>query len=936
MVPSKTFSWLVLILIPLIIKAQELPPVQIFSPKVYGAENQNWSISQSKEKFIYVANNKGLLEFDGAIWQLYTSPNDAIMRSVKVIDELIYTGSYMEFGYWHRNEKGGLNYTSLREVLKIKFLDDEEIWNIISLDDYILFQSLKRIYIYNRTEKTYTVIDSDSTIHKMFKVNNAIYFQKDKEGIFKIEKGRGVLVSEDHIFTSNIIVNIFSAESNLLIETENNGFFVLKDGVLQKWEIPANEMLLNVSVYRSIQLIDKSFVLGTISNGIIYLTKNGEVKYNIDNIHGLSNNTVHAVFEDQDSNIWVGLENGINCININSPFNIYNDENGKIGTVNALSLFNNKLYIGTNQGLFFKPLNSTEEFKFIENTQGAVWCLVQLDDKLFCGHNSGTFIVNNDLVEKISDIQGTWNIIPINNNKGRLLQGNYDGLYVLEKKNEKWHFKNKIEGFAVSSRFFQSVGEDQILISHEHQGVIKVKVDKDFTKAIKISNDVTVKKGLNSSLIKYNKEILYSYKEGVFKYDTIFNRFNKDTLLSNIFRKEVYSSGKLVPDAKNNVIWAFSNKQIYYINYSGLSKAPKVNRIPFSSLLPKGLTGYENISHIKDNKYLLGASGGYIVIDLDKLQDKSYTIDINSVTKSNIKGGSIALNKSTEGFFENKNNNVEFKYSVVKFDKYLDTEYQYQLEGIYNQWSHWTPDSHVFLKNLPYGTYTFNVRAKVGNVITSNIAKYKFQVERPWYLSNNLIAIYILVFLLLSFLMHNTYKRYYKRQRERLLQKTSRDLELKELENRQQLMRFNNENLRQDIENKNRELGISTMSLIKKNEFLNSIKKELKNISSSDNSLKSVIRIIDQNLNNNDDWHVFEEAFNNADKDFLKKIKTLHPALTSNDLRLCAYLRLNLSSKEIAPLLNISSRSVEVKRYRLRKKMDLPRESSLTNYILEI
>jgi DNA-binding CsgD family transcriptional regulator len=148
-------------------------------------------------------------------------------------------------------------------------------------------------------------------------------------------------------------------------------------------------------------------------------------------------------------------------------------------------------------------------------------------------------------------------------------------------------------------------------------------------------------------------------------------------------------------------------------------------------------------------------------------------------------------------------------------------------------------------------------------------------------------------------------------------------------------MRFNNEKLRQDIENKNRELGISTMNLIKKNEFLNNIKKELKNADDI-KSLNYVIKIIDRNLNNTDDWNLFQEAFNNADKDFLKKIKSLHPLLTSNDLRLCAYLRLNLSSKEIAPLLNISSRSVEVKRYRLRKKLGLSHESSLSDYILKI
>ena len=226
------------------------------------------------------------------------------------------------------------------------------------------------------------------------------------------------------------------------------------------------------------------------------------------------------------------------------------------------------------------------------------------------------------------------------------------------------------------------------------------------------------------------------------------------------------------------------------------------------------------------------------------------------------------------------------------------------------------------------------MRGKIGDNITTNEATYSFQIKRPLLLSNLAITIYALAFLLLIIITHNIYKSYYKKQREKLLQKTQKELALKELENKQQLMNYKNERLEQDINSKNRELAISTMSLIKKNEFLNNIKNELK--SAKDGSLPYVVKLIDKNLNNTDDWKLFEEAFNNADKDFLKKMKVIHPKLTPNDLRLCAYLRLNLSSKEIAPLLNISPKSVEVKRYRLRKKMGLAHESSLTNYILEL
>jgi len=117
--------------------------------------------------------------------------------------------------------------------------------------------------------------------------------------------------------------------------------------------------------------------------------------------------------------------------------------------------------------------------------------------------------------------------------------------------------------------------------------------------------------------------------------------------------------------------------------------------------------------------------------------------------------------------------------------------------------------------------------------------------------------------------------------------------------------------------------------------LLSSLKKELVKIDSKPEA-KSVIKIIDKNINNTKDWEFFQEAFNNADKDFLNKVIELHPDLTPNDLKFCAYLRLNLSSKEIAPLLNVSVRSVEIKRYRLRKKMNLPHQKSLVSYILEI
>ena len=279
---------------------------------------------------------------------------------------------------------------------------------------------------------------------------------------------------------------------------------------------------------------------------------------------------------------------------------------------------------------------------------------------------------------------------------------------------------------------------------------------------------------------------------------------------------------------------------------------------------------------------------------------------------------------------------INSKDSTLK-KNYLQ-KYQYLLEGFQEEWSEWSSKSTVNFKNLSPGEYTFKVRAKIANSIPENIATYTFTVLKPWYATNFALIVYFVFALLIAYYINKAYKNYYQKQEQKLIEENNLLLEIKELETEQQLMKLRNEQLSQDVDSKSRELAVSTMSLIKKNELLTLIKEDLKKTSDDggSRSIKSVITTINKNISDEDTWAVFKEAFDTADKDFLKKVKTAHSSLTPNDLRLCAYLRLNLSSKEIAPLLNISVRSVEIKRYRLRKKMELPHEQGLVEYILSI
>ncbi|MEO0038974.1 MAG: hypothetical protein RIQ59_2185, partial [Bacteroidota bacterium] len=680
-----------------------------------------------------------------------------------------------------------------------------------------------------------------------------------------------------------------------------------------------------------------NFAIGTISDGIYIFSKSGKLDYHISQTNGLSNNTVLSLFEDYDKNLWIGLDNGINCINLQSPIKSFLDESGKLGTVYASVLYQGNLYVGTNQGLFYKSNNSSDTFQFVSGTKGQVWSLFVYQGTLFCGHDSGTFVVNGAAAKCIFNQSGTWKFQSISNTN-LLLQGNYYGISVLQKTNNQWAFRNKITGFDYSSKYFELNSKNEIYVSHEYKGIFKFTIGKDFSKAFKVVKLTAPTKGKNASLIKYNNAIYYAYKEGVFKLNDSKNVFEKDVILSKVFTNDEFTSGKMIVD-QSNKIWFFSKHYIYYFYRNKFNYELKQNAIPIPSKFTNALTGYENITQLNDYSYLIGTTDGYNTININDLSFKNYKVFISSVSvnKLNEKSSYFSINDEVE--LKHDENNITINFSVAQFNKYIAAEYQYKLEGFQDNWSQWSIKPSVNFKNLSSGEYKFVVRSKIANTTLENTAVYNFTILKPWYFTNLALFVYLIGLIYLGYWINKRYQNYYHQQRAKLIEENNLLLEIKELENEQQLMKLRNDQLSMDVDAKNKELAVSTMSLIKKDELLSLIKEDLKKTADEENkntSIKSVITTITKNINNEDSWNVFKDAFDTVDKDFLKKLKSMHQSLTPNDLRLCAYLRLNLSSKEIAPLLNISVRSVEIKRYRLRKKMNLSHENGLAEYILSI
>ena len=216
----------------------------------------------------------------------------------------------------------------------------------------------------------------------------------------------------------------------------------------------------------------------------------------------------------------------------------------------------------------------------------------------------------------------------------------------------------------------------------------------------------------------------------------------------------------------------------------------------------------------------------------------------------------------------------------------------------------------------------------------SEVLTYQFSIAAPWYLHPLMWLIYLATSLAGIWIIHRSYLRYFNRQKNRIMEENERKNELDQLQIKQQFIQDKNQFLEDQFSQKKKELANTLLHLNKNVELLIEVKEQLAQSTSGGEAFRDIIKKIDENLTDEDSWQLLEDAFNNVDQEFLSKLKTEFTELSPSELKLCVYLRLNLSTKEIATLLNITPKSVEIKRYRLRKKLNLGGEDHLQDFIL--
>lgn len=911
------------------------PEVINFNKQQYGAHYQNWDATQDPlTGFMYFANSKGMLEYDGSNWKTFELPRKQIVRSVAADGTgRIYAGGMGCFGYWEANDKGTLTFHSLTHLIKDQEFPREEVWHILPYKDGILFQSFAFMYFYQNGKVT--KLKNPGTILFTHEVHGKLFVEIINKGLYEIVNSTFQLLPQGEKLSKEAIDVILPYGKNQLLICTNNGLFVHDGKSVKPLNAKTNEFFQQFRLNRAIQLHNGQYLFGTLLNGIVLTDQQGNILRHINQRQGLQNNTVLTLFEDKTHNVWVGLDKGIDLLILSSPLRFYRDLEGYLGTVYDIESLNGWLYVGTNQGLYCKPINSAESFKIVPRTQGQVWDLSVIDNQLFCGHNNGTFIVDQNHATQVSEITGGWTIKRLRSNPNWLVQGTYTRLCFYKKhENGSWKFDHVLEKFPGS---FTQVEEDNmgdLWIHGPSTGIHHLHLDKNF-KTILSNQKFEGAEFQNNTLNLrfFQNKILITTSDGLKSYNSQYKQFKVDEQLQ-----------KWLFGAVIQKIFPISNDELYVLRKDGSLSYAKVGHTPIDIPVPNNrwVDIYENVVKMNNGEVLVCTEDGFVTLPdphtLSNVSTESAKPFIRSVS---------VLEDSTAYIyrFPPQNQEITLNYDENSLNIIFSTtsinpkiKYSYWLENGMKSWSPYQFISMKEFSNLQSGTYIFHLKSNQDNsenTITITILP-------PWYWNAWSKGLYLTIFIVINLLFYRYQDRKFRlkqlKERRKLERRIRRQAEL----NEQEIIRLRNEQLEQDVIRKSEELANSTMTLIKKNELLLDIKQEVDNLKKEsgrnvgNQAYRQIMNLIDSNISSEQDWQVFESNFNKVHEEFLKKLIELYPNLTPSDLKLAAYLRMNLSSKEIAQLFNITHRSVELKRYRLRKKMELDTEVNLGEFMMKI
>lgn len=927
-------------------KALGIPFITNYTKGEIGFSSQNHGFVQDSRGVIYVANDFGILEFDGQKWGIIqTSTNRSNIISLAVDkNNRIYAGAQGDIGYLDYHNEYKLIFRSLLDKIPLADRQFGDVGQTHVTSQGVVFHSWDATFIYKND--TIKVLKFKELAKKSFLIKDTVYVQANN-GIYKLVNDAFVRVNFSSYFNDKEIAFMLPySDNSFLVGTCLNGVYIAKGSDIKPFVCLEHGAAMNYHLVDGILLKNGNYTFITAQNGVLLIDAYGNLLQHLTKTDGLQSNRIMGLMADCFGNIWLG-STGVDYVELSSPITILPINQDEPFSVYASIVFKENLYVATNSGIYYTAWsalakNTSEKpvFKKVPNLPDITWNLQNIDNNLIVSTKDGFYQITNERAELLAKTEGAWLVKKIDNEPDLLIGGTYTGLVLLKKVNQKYQLVGKIAGYTESSRVLEQDKLGNVWTSHGYKGAYKLSLNKQYTEVVK-QTLYDHKKGFPTNMYigvhSINNDLVFSSQYGFYSYDSVADSM----IINKSFAEKIGTTQhvRLLEQNKNRVWFIFGDTTGFIESFADGSIS--INTSPFNKLAEYYIPGFENICFLPDGDALIGTKKDLIYYNsqTQNLSNTPFNVLLRTVDMP-VNGMTIYDDKyqylcdtliNPNPTIEYANNNLIFRFSASFYESIKSLKFKYYLEGFDKKESSWIAENHKEYTNLPEGEYIFRVKAKNIYNVVSNEATYSFKVLPPWYRT---LYAYIFYLLMLGGIVWLVF-----RARSAQLRKQMRNFMDKQLKrNALQEAEYNEDKLRAELESKSNELASLASNVIYKNERINEIKAKLSELvpiatDSVKRKLNSVLEFIDKELDD-DNWDDFEYRFNQTHNNFIKRFKEAYPELTPKDLKFCAYLRMNLSTKEIAQLLNMTIRGVENARYRIRKRLELDSEENLTNFII--
>ncbi len=912
---------------------QFVPIISHYSSFDYRMGMQNWACSQDDDGTMYFANNNGLLSFDGYEWQSTLLPSRGIVRSVFPDGKRIYVGSYTDFGYFERDAFGTMLYKSLWP--KGVESHNDEIWNILKDDrGRIWFQSFSSFFCYDG-KRVSTYYYKDTLPLWFFAVRGKIYAQIINGDLCRVDDGRFVSVVSSSAYANDHVMGMHAFGNDAwILATCRHGLYVVRGGQVQPLATQVDALLQQGIINRTVMLSPSVLVVGTIKNGVFAIDiKTGEQLWHYDKHNGLGNNTVLGLYCSRGGNVWAALDNGISLIHAGLPVTLMRMDG--IGMVYGMATLGNVAYLATNQALWQCNLQTGARFQ-VPGCEDQNWHVERMGGKIYVG--------NNLSLKSVDGLKATNVTVPTMGmgstgmreynlfGQHALIESTYTTFRLYREAADGWRFVCEIKGFSAPVREFEIDSRGVIWASHMSKGMYQLELSRDLTQFTAVKYYPSLDNGAEQMFHVMNilGRVVFAYGGKLYTYDDIRKRVLPYDVLGRYGKNAVLSSAFV----DRSTFWLSDADGYWLMQGNGQSVKP-------FTFIPNTIFGQEcNIygrSMFVDDRYtyffLNDALGRY---DMRTAKPKSvkFTPHIASVTTRRTDNSVVQL--PLVGDCKVKGN-ISVRISYPNYDN-TRLLFCYSLVGGGKTVNETSSSPVATYSNLNYGSYSLTVKVcdVAGN--TLGTVAYHFSYPTPFFKSIWAWLLYVgvafaLTYLFIRWRTAKVLARNRKAAEQELVQQKMKVLEQERIIAEQQKVILENE-----LSVKGKDVASMALDMVAMKNSMESVREQLlEGMRHGTITSKNANRILQQLKEGDSElfWSTYHNNFDLIHKRFFRNLHEQYPELTSNDLKICALLRLNLNTKDIASFTHLSIRGVEGVRYRIRKKLGIPSDKSLTDFLLE-